>query len=67
MKKIDLNEVLEFDDNVRFEVFKSGEFLGRVFIKDNHLWSVFGFNLDTALPDIVFNRAEYEFKRCSRK
>ena len=65
MSRIDINEIIGVDDGVRFRVIQNGELLGTCYLQKGHLYSVFGFSLDTVQIEIILNRAEYEFIPCS--
>ena len=67
MSRIDINEIIGVDDNVRFKVFQNNEYLGEAYLKNGHLYSVYGFSLDTVQIEIILNRAEYDFVICSER
>ena len=66
-KRIDINEIIGVGDDVPFKVFQAGEYLGMAYLKDGHLYSVFGFSLDTVKIEIILNRADYTFVICSEE
>lgn len=66
-KRIDINEIIGVGDDVPFKVFQAGEYLGMAYLKDGHLYSVFGFSLDTVQIEIILNRADYTFVICSEE